>query len=127
MLFAVAISDVQSSGQRGSIYLDKQYQNLYDQASRLPTLMDILHARIEESNRNLTRVHMGISDRDDAQNYPLTLNGSEKWVNENFPTYSTQQIHSAVQSGKLKNNSYFTTTDGKIHRIEIQGKNYYVR
>jgi len=127
MLFAVAISDVQSSGQRGSIYLDKQYQNLYDQASRLPTLMDILHARIEESNRNLTRVHMGIADRDDAQNYPLTLNGSEKWVNQNFPTYSTQQIDSAVQSGKLKNNSYFTTTDGKIHRIEIQGKNYYVR
>jgi hypothetical protein len=118
MLFAVAISDVQSSGQRGSIYLDKQYQNLYDQASRLTTLMDILHARIEESNRNLTRVHMGIADRDDSQNYPLTLNGSEKWISQNFPTYTPQQADEALRSGKLKSKSWFLGTDGKPYQAQ---------
>ena len=52
-LFGLALSDVQGSGQRGSVYLDKQFQNLYDQASRQDTLLKIIKERAKENNSNL--------------------------------------------------------------------------
>ena len=70
-LFGLALSDVQGSGQRGSVYLDRQFQNLYDQASRQDTLLKIIREREEENNRNLRIYKMNIERHKNPKNFPL--------------------------------------------------------
>jgi len=119
MLFAVALSDVRSTGQRGSIYLDKAFQGLYDQASRLSTLTDILHKRIEESNRRLGVVDMNVENRNDADKFPLTTQGSDAWMQQNFPVLTPAQIKKGLSDGSITNNMWFRGTDDIPRQINL--------
>jgi hypothetical protein len=70
-LFGLALADVQSSGQRGSVYLDRQFQNLYDQASKQDTLLKIIKERAEENNRNLKPYKLNIERHNNPELFPL--------------------------------------------------------
>ena len=70
-LFGLALADVQSSGQRGSVYLDRQFQNLYDQASKQDTLLKIIKERAEENNRNLKPYKLNIERHSNPELFPL--------------------------------------------------------
>jgi len=122
MLFSVALSDVKSSGQRGSIYLDKAFQGLYDQASKLGTLTEILHKRIEESDRRLSNVDMNVENRIDKDAFQLTTKGSDQWMQENFPVYTPAQIQKGLKDGTIKNGMWFRGTDDIPRQINLGGK-----
>jgi hypothetical protein len=84
-LFALALSDVRGSGQRGSIYLDKQFQKIYDQASRPKTLIDILGQREHENNNNLAAYQLGIENNIYKANYPLFTEGAAQYYKNRAP------------------------------------------
>lgn len=118
MLFSAALSDIKSSGQRGSVYLDKQFQTIYDQASKPATLIGIISKRIEDSNRNLEFVNLDIGKRNDPESFPLATGGADKWINEHFPTYTPEQVRKLRTEGTLKSGDYFTRTDGLIGQVK---------
>jgi len=84
-LFSLALSDVRGSGQRGSIYLDKQFQKIYDQASRPKTLIDILGQREHENNNNLAAYQLGIENNIYKSNYPLFNEGAAQFYKNRAP------------------------------------------
>lgn len=85
-LFALALADVQGSGQRGSVYLDRQFQNLYDQASRGETLTKIIKERAEENNRNLKPYKLNIERHNNPEQFPLTeARNVEDYIKERKP------------------------------------------
>jgi hypothetical protein len=121
-LFSLALADVQSSGQRGSVYLDKAFQGLYDQASRPETLMGILADRAHQSNRNLANFDMQVENRKDAPRFDLTTKGGEQWMTENFPIVTAKELDKRMAPnyqgpGKLKVGDYIRTTTGEIKQI----------
>jgi hypothetical protein len=118
-LFSLALADVQSSGQRGSVYLDKSFQNLYDQASRPETLMSILADRAHQSNRNLANFDMQVENRKDAGRFDLTTKGAEQWMSENFPMLTPAKVRERIAAGTLKNGDYFRTTDGRFLTVNV--------
>ena len=115
----LALADVQSSGQRGSVYLDKAFQNLYDQASRPETLVGILADRAHQSNRNLGNFGMQVENRKDASRFDLTTKGGEQWMTENFPVLTPAKVRAGVAAGTLKNGDYFRTTDGRFAQVNV--------
>jgi len=117
MIFAVALQDVRSSGQRGSVYLDKAFQNLYDQASQVSTLADILDARIKESDRRLEVVDMNIANRSDRDKFELTTKGGEQWMNDNFPMITPAELKRRLNNKTLKSGDYIRKTDGTLGQI----------
>jgi hypothetical protein len=117
MIFAVALQDVRSSGQRGSVYLDKSFQNLYDQASQLTTLADILDARIKESDRRLEVVDMNIANRSDRDKFELATKGGEQWMNDNFPMITPTELKRRLDNKTLKSGDYIRKTDGTLGQI----------
>lgn len=118
-LFSLALADVQSSGQRGSVYLDKAFQNLYDQASRPETLVAILADRAHQSNRNLGNFGMQVENRKDASRFDLTTKGADQWITENFPVLTPAKVRERIAAGTLKNGDYFRTTDGRLVQANV--------
>jgi hypothetical protein len=115
-LFGLALSDVQGSGQRGSVYLDKAFQNLYDQASRQETLLKIIRARAEENNTNLKTYKLNIERHNNPEQFPLLETKSvEDYAKERRPASG---VPKDVED-KLKDKPEGTGTrkDGKIFRI----------
>jgi hypothetical protein len=84
-LFALALSDVQASGQRGSVYLDKKFQDLYDQSSRPQTLLEIIRAREEESNNILKGYRLGLESNLRKELYPLYNEGARNYFESRRP------------------------------------------
>lgn len=117
MIFAVALQDVRSSGQRGSVYLDKSFQNLYDQASQVSTLADILDARIKESDRRLEVVDMNIVNRSDRDKFELATKGGEQWMNDNFPMITPTDLKKRLANKSLKSGDWIRKTDGTLAQI----------
>lgn len=118
-LFALALADVKASGQRGSIYLDKQFQNIYDQSSRLDTLTKILHDRERAANEILKPIDLDFDKRSDKKDYELITTGADSWLNKNFPVYTQQQYVEARKSGKLKEGDIYMGVDGIPRRVPI--------
>ena len=121
-LFTLALTDVQASGQRGSVYLDKAFQGLFDQASRPGTLIEILADRANQSNRNLANFGMQVENRKDASRFDLTTKGGEQWMSENFPMVTAKELDKRMAPnyqgpGKLKVGDYIRTTTGEIKQI----------
>lgn len=119
MIFSLALSDVRSSGQRGSIYLDKKFQEIYDQASRIDTFSNILYERARESNERLQSVDMDVANRSDPENFELTLKGGENWANTYFPLLTPNQIKDGLSKGTIKNGQWFRGTDGRVRQINM--------
>jgi len=99
-LFAIALADVQSSGQRGSIYLDKQFQNLYDQALRPRTLLNTIKAREEESNRNLGVYKLNIERNTKPDKFPLHLMNTDDYIEKFAPALAVPDDVKKALDGK---------------------------
>ena len=116
-LFGLALADVQSSGQRGSVYLDRQFQNLYDQASRQDTLLKIIKERAEENNRNLKPYKLNIERHNNPELFPLA---ESKDVNAYIKEKAPAQVEVPEQVLKAligKPNGAGAKSGGKIYRI----------
>lgn len=67
MLATQAFADAAQAGSRGAtIYLDKAFREIYQQASSLPAFFDILHTRQRDSDMNLARYNLDLAKRQDA-------------------------------------------------------------
>ena len=115
-LFGLALADVQGSGQRGSVYLDKQFQNLYDQASRQDTLLKIIKERAKENNSNLKIYKLNIERNNNPEQFPLLEATSvEGYIKERAPSKVPTDAHVKL----LKNNP---SDENKKHFDEAYGE-----
>jgi hypothetical protein len=114
-LFGLALSDVQGSGQRGSVYLDKSFQSLYDQASRPETLLKIIRERAEENNRNLKTYKLNIERHNNPEQFPLLESKSiEDYAKERRPATGVPKDVEDRLKGKPDGTG--VRKDGKIFR-----------
>lgn len=98
ILFALALADVQGSGQRGSVYLDRKFQELYDQSSRPETLLKIIRERQSEINGNLKIYGMDVKGHSDYQSkFPLFSMGAADYLKANAPTVTSAEVRVAAQ------------------------------
>lgn len=120
-LFGLALSDVQGSGQRGSVYLDKQFQNLYDQSSRVNTLLKIIRERAEENNRNLRIYKLNVERNEMPERFPLIEAGTQ----ESFDKYIKDRAPAAPAVPEKVATALKGKSEG--YKAEYQGKKYIVR
>jgi hypothetical protein len=114
-LFGLALSDVRGSGQRGSVYLDRQFQNLYDQASRQDTLINIIKERAEENNRNLRVYKLNVERHNSPEQFPLIeARSTTDYIKERAPQKQPTPQHLDL----LKKNP---SEEMKNHFDEIYG------
>jgi hypothetical protein len=114
-LFGLALSDVRGSGQRGSVYLDKSFQNLYDQASRQDTLLNIVKERAEDNNRNLRVYKLNVERHNNPEQFPLIeAKSTADYIKERAP----QKQPTAQHLDLLKKNP---SEEMKNHFDEIYG------
>lgn len=100
-LFALALADVQGSGQRGSVYLDRQFQNLYDQASRDATLIKIIKERAEENNRNLKTYKLNVERHNNPEQFPLLESRTtEDFIKQRKPSTGIPEVVEKKMAGK---------------------------
>lgn len=96
-LFGLALADVQGSGQRGSVYLDRQFQNLYDQASRPETLLKVIRERAEENNRNLKTYKLNVERHNNPEQFPLVEARSvEEYMKQRAPAKQPTEKHISI-------------------------------
>jgi len=115
-LFGLALSDVQGSGQRGSVYLDKSFQNLYDQASRQDTLLKIIKERSQDNNRNLKTYKLNIERHNNPEQFPLLEADSvENYIKDRTPKSNVPPDVEAILKGKPEGTG--KRAGGKIYRI----------
>jgi hypothetical protein len=115
MLFALALSDVRGSGQRGSIYLDKQFKEIYDQASRVPTLLEIINQRAKDNNSRLDKYKLNIERNIRLDKYPLLRKGWEQYSQDKGLIVQVPQEVVSALKGKPEDSGY--KYQGKIYRI----------
>jgi len=115
-LFGLALSDVRSSGQRGSVYLDRQFQNLYDQASRQDTLINIIKERAEDNNRNLRVYRLNVERHNNPEQFPLMeAKSTSDYIKERAPKSGVpENIESAL---KGKPDGTGARSGGKTYRV----------
>jgi hypothetical protein len=77
-----AFADAAQSGTRGAtVYLDRAFREIYQQASTLPTFLDIIMKRMEETNLNLDRYDLGLQRRSDKHEFSFFHTGVEGYAN----------------------------------------------
>jgi hypothetical protein len=115
-LFGLALSDVRGSGQRGSVYLDRQFQNLYDQASRPNTLINIIKERAEENNRNLRVYKLNVERHNNPELFPLMeAKSTNDYIKERAPKSGVpENIETAL---KEKPDGTGARSGGKTYRV----------
>jgi hypothetical protein len=114
-LFGLALSDVRGSGQRGSVYLDRQFQNLYDQASRPDTLINVIKERAEENNRNLRVYKLNVERHNNPELFPLMqAKSTTDYIKERAPVKQPSEKHIKILREKpsAENKAYFDETYG---------------
>jgi len=122
-LFGLALADVQGSGQRGSVYLDRQFQNLYDQASRPDTLLKVIKERSGENNRNLRVYRLGVERHENPELFPLTLsetqNDFNRYIQERSPAPHQDHIERLRSDPSPKMKKFFDEAygEGAANRI----------
>jgi hypothetical protein len=120
-LFGLALADVQGAGQRGSVYLDKQFQNLYDQASRPNTLLKVVRERAEENNRNLRIYKLNVERNEYPERFPLLQSDTQ----ESFDKYLKDRAPAAPAVPEKVATALKGKSEG--YKAEYQGKKYIVR
>lgn len=117
-LFTLALADVQSSGQRGTVYLDKQFATLYDQASSLDTLIKILHQREISADRRLSVFGMDIKNRNDKnEEFKFYQTGPDQWLNQKFPVYTLDEAKKVVKNKSASPGSWYRGTDSVLRQF----------
>ena len=119
MLFALALADVQGSGQRGSVYLDRAFQQLYDQSSRPETLLRIIKERAEENNRNLDDVFgLGVQRHRQPEKFGIVLQDVNKYMKDRAPIASRQDVIDTANAMKITPEQAKKRLRDKGYRIE---------
>ena len=81
MLATQAFADAAQAGSRGAtIYLDKAFREIYQQASSPPAFFDILHVRQRDANDNLERYKLGVEHRKDTKDKFKFWNEPESYL-----------------------------------------------
>ena len=115
-LFGLALSDVRGSGQRGSVYLDRQFQNLYDQASRQDTLINIIKERAEENNRNLRVYKLNVERHNNPELFPLMeAKSTNDYIKERAPKSGVPENIETALKGKPDGTG--ARSGGKTYRV----------
>ena len=115
-LFGLALSDVRSSGQRGSVYLDRQFQNLYDQASRQDTLINIIKERAEDNNRNLRVYRLNVERHNNPDQFPLMeARSTTDYIKERAPKSGVPENIETALKGKPDGTG--ARSGGKTYRV----------
>lgn len=94
MLTTQAYADVQATGQRPTVYLDRVFKGLYSQAVTPETLLSILKERQHEADAILNPYGLGIKKRSDVdKNFPLYNRDARTYLKDfgNAPTSGTQK------------------------------------
>lgn len=119
ILFALALADVQGSGQRGSVYLDRKFQELYDQASRPETLLKIIRERQSEINNNLKIYGLDVKGHKDYQTlFPLFSMGASDYMKANAPTVTKNEVEIAARKSKITYQEAVKQLKEKGFRVE---------
>lgn len=71
MVTTQSFADAQATGQRPTVYLDRVFRDIYQQASNFPTFMSILKERQGEADRVLNRYRLGVEGRADKEAFPF--------------------------------------------------------
>lgn len=82
LLATQAFADAAQAGSRGAtIYLDKAFREIYQQASSLPAFYEVLHQREWDANNHLRKYNMGLDDRSDIDKvFPFWQEGSAGFI-----------------------------------------------
>lgn len=81
MLTTQAFNDAAQAGSRGAtIYLDKAFREIYDQASTPEAFFGILHQRYKDADRFLEQYHLGFDNRSDKEKFPFWNQGARGYV-----------------------------------------------
>ena len=112
MLATQAFADAAQAGSRGAtIYLDKAFREIYQQASSPPAFFDILRVRQQDSDNFLSKYELSLKDRKDVkekfpfyenpENYlrravtaktPVVPSAAQREVGKAYPTSKGQLI-----------------------------------
>ena len=119
-LFGLALADVQGSGQRGSVYLDRQFQSLYDQASRQDTLLKIIKERAKENNGNLEIYGLNVERHNRPEKFPLL--GTQKiedYIKERTPETTKTSETISVGGKTYSRPAGMSDTDWAAYKKEV--------
>ena len=120
MLIAQAFKDASAAGQRGGVYLDKVFRDLYQQASSPEAFYSIIGERYNDANKVLDEYKMGYNRRDDKESRPFW----ERLQGHAAETSTTAIDPRAVQ--KLKDNpslrDAFDQKYGKGEAAKVLGR-----
>jgi hypothetical protein len=80
-LATLAFTDAATFGRGGgTVYLDRAFREIYQQSSNLPTFLEILRRRYEDSDRFLQRYDMGLDKRADKDKQPFWQSGTQGYA-----------------------------------------------
>lgn len=81
MLATLAFTDAAAFGRGGgTVYLDKAFRDIYQQNSNVPTFLQILRARYEDTDRLLSLHRLDMEKRNDAERHPFWHSGPEGYA-----------------------------------------------
>jgi hypothetical protein len=127
MLATQAFNDAAASGSRGAtIYLDKAFKEIYQQASTPETMFTLLHKRAEDADYQLKKYDLGIESRDDKDQFPFFTSGPETYMKDKFgksgqqvlKSYSPEEYKKAKSDGSIKSGDHFLDSNGVEHVVQ---------
>ena len=96
-----ALTDAAAAGQgRNSVYLDRKFQELYDQSSSPEAFFGILKSRYDDANRVLRPYKMGFDQRKDLSDKPFWRDGPQDYVDS---VHQTRDAQTATASSARTN------------------------
>lgn len=128
MLTTQAFQDASATGGRQTVYLDRVFREIYQQASSLPALLKIIELRQGEADQVLARHKLGIADRADAKDkFDLYSRGSEAYLQEKIGSSvprikDKSELNAAKAAGKLKKGDMFLfiQPDGSATPLKVK-------
>lgn len=120
MLTTQAFADAAAAGSRGAtIYLDKAFREIYQQASSPEAFFGILEKRYEDSDRVAQHYRMGFDDRTDIDKYPFWKNKTEKFLTggDTLPPEAVSKLKEGVIT-TFGNGQDWTLQGGQPKRVK---------
>jgi hypothetical protein len=107
MLTTQAFADAAAAGSRGgTIFLDRAFKEIYQQASSPEAFFGILQKRYEDSNVVASQYKMGFNERSDKQNMPFWDQGPEGFIHRADAANKGLQVRDVVAGKDGKKYKY---------------------
>lgn len=124
LLTTQSFTDASAFGSRGAtIYLDKAFQKIYQQASRPDTLINILSERAKNSQDVLKEYGMGLENAKNKADYPLAMGGAEAFNKQHFDsyskTYTPDEARKIAKDPAMKGKVIRIKDDDGVHEIRV--------